>query len=42
VAEQTQREKVLQVSVKHVLLYPEPVQYREFNMFGYVYCDLNN
>ena len=42
VAEQAGREKILKGNVKHVLLYSEPVQYCEFNMFSYVYHDLNN
>lgn len=33
---------MLKGDVKHVLFYSDPVQYCEFNMFSYLYCDLDN
>lgn len=42
VAEQAGREKILKGNVKHVLFYSEPIRYCGFNMFSYVFHDLNN
>lgn len=42
VAEQAGGEKILKGTVKRILFFPEPVWFHEFNMFSYVFCDLNN